>query len=781
MLGGPQVKESKLHPIPNGDSSLRGAVVFVHGLGGDAFSTWKTGKAENDTWPHWLAHDLLGIRVYSLDYDASPTAWLGSAMPLVDRATNILSHLEFEHDLRRLPTVFVCHSLGGLLVKEVLHQAETLNCEPWKELIAQTKGVVFLATPHSGARLANYVTGLGTLFGLRPGVNVDELKANESMLRGLNTWYAQNTARLGINNLVFFETRDTKGIHIVDETSANPGLADVIPRPIDADHFEICKPNAREALTYRIVKSFLEPHFPDLRSLLGADRIVRREDEWPIRFFISYQRRASQDAGLAGFLQTGLEALGNEVFIDTEIPVGVDWAAEIDRRIAWCDYLVVLLSADAAQSEMVQGEVRRAHRRRGSDGRPHILPVRVKFDGSLDYELDCYLGRTQYTLWKSDDDSERVLKALIADTKNPATRRGQDMEREVSEPPPFAPQKPAPSIDPRLLRAPGGTIRLNSKFYIRRLADDRIEASAQRGDETVVIKGPHQSGKSSLLIRYLKACGDAGRHCALFDFQLLDDQQLNHYPTLLTQIARWAARWLGVHLDTEPNLSDQIQLTYFIEDTLIPMVRGPITLAFDEVDRVLGRPYHADFFSMLRFWHNQRAGPFSAWDKVDLALVISTEPYLLIDCADRSPFNVSPPIELSSFSRQNLDELNARYGGTLSAPQLDQLYRLLGGHPFLTRLAYFRLLVDPAISFDELDERADDISGPFGDHLRAKLSWLGRDNELLGAFKQVITNRTVPNEDTYLRLRGAGLVVRQNGETVPANILYARFFKQVAG
>ena len=503
------------------------------------------------------------------------------------------------------------------------------------------------------------------------------------------------------------------------------------------------------------------------------------EAEQTARFFISYRRSAQQDADLAAYLKAGLEARGHEVFIDTAIQPGADWAVEIDRRIAWCNYLVALLSEDAAQSEMVQGEIRRAHRRRDSDGWPRILPVRVKFDGQLDYELDSYLARTQYLQWASDADSERIIEALLSTIKTPGANEAQDIEPDPWKSLPVTGQKPTPSIDPRLLAPPGSAIRLDNEFYIRRLADGRINAAAQRGGETVVIKGSRQSGKSSLLLRYLQACRDAGRRIALLDLQIFNDQQLDDYPTLLTQIARLAARRLGIRLDAEPQISDQMQLTFFIEDTLIPQTGGPITLAFDEVDRVLGRSYRAGFFSMLRLWYNQRAEPCSAWEHVDLALVISTEPHLLIDSADRSPFNVSLPIELGSFSRQHLDDLNGRYGDALSAPQLDQLHGLLGGHPYLTCLAYFRLLVDPGMSFDELDETAADITGPFGEHLRAKLSWLGRKERLLDALKQVIANRTVPGEDAYLRLRGAGLVARHNGRTVPANLLYARFFRQV--
>ena len=44
------------------------------------------------------------------------------------------------------PTVFVCYSLGGLVLKKIL------QCYP--DLGKSTKGVVFLATPHHGSPAA---------------------------------------------------------------------------------------------------------------------------------------------------------------------------------------------------------------------------------------------------------------------------------------------------------------------------------------------------------------------------------------------------------------------------------------------------------------------------------------------------------------------------------------------------------------------------------------------------------------------------------------------------
>jgi hypothetical protein len=228
-------------------------VVFIHGLDGGARSSWR-GKETSSFWPLWLAEDIEGIAVWSVGYDAWSSKWRGRAMPLQDRAINLLAQLQ-SHGIGERPLCFVTHSMGGLLVKEMmLHAAE--GRDHFAPFAIVAKGVVFLGTPHTGSDLARFVDALGAVY--RGTCAVEDLKRNSAHLRHLNDRYRDwVVADTSLRNLVFFETHQTRGVRVVDEASSNPGLPGVRPIPVDSDHIDICKPAGRGSVVYGQVKRFI--------------------------------------------------------------------------------------------------------------------------------------------------------------------------------------------------------------------------------------------------------------------------------------------------------------------------------------------------------------------------------------------------------------------------------------------------------------------------------------------------------------------------------------------
>src|SRR5262249_31646031 len=147
-----------------------------------------------------------------------------------------------------------------------------------------------------------------------------------------------------------------------------------------------------------------------------------------------------------------------------------------------------------------------------------------------------------------------------------------------------------------------------------------------------------------------------------------------------------------------------------------------------------------DFFAMLRSWHNLRANPLrKAWKKLDVVLVTSTEPFLLIDRGDQSPFNVGEVLSLENFTCDQVSELNRRHGSVLPDGEVQELWTCLGGHPYLTRKGFYVIQASaPRMTLAKLCTDSIDDVGPFGDHLRNHLLRLYGHPELVTAMVSIV-------------------------------------------
>lgn len=245
---------SELLRIANCDTNLRkGDVIFLHGLNGHAEETWRS--SDDFFWPQQVGIDLPEIGIWSVQYDAASSKWFGHAMSIVDRATNIL-HLLVNHRIGEFPFVLVTHSLGGLLVKQLVHAALSYGQTDWSQCVSNLRGIVFLATPHTGSSLATFIDKFR--LGARTTELVNELRDNAPMLQDLAMTFRQHSSQLGIRIQVYRETKTTTMVLVVDAASSDPGMPGVVVIPVDADHISICKPADQNAEVYVGIKNFIK-------------------------------------------------------------------------------------------------------------------------------------------------------------------------------------------------------------------------------------------------------------------------------------------------------------------------------------------------------------------------------------------------------------------------------------------------------------------------------------------------------------------------------------------
>ena len=497
------------------------------------------------------------------------------------------------------------------------------------------------------------------------------------------------------------------------------------------------------------------------------------------RIFLCYKRGAQPDEELMLYLYQELGKV-HEVVIDQQMPVGAVWREHIQAELEGCDFLIPLLSDHSAHSEMVAYEISTAHHLSAArHGKPVILPVRVAYTQPFDYPLSAYLNHLNWAMWSTRDDSVRLAQELLM-----AIDGGQlsltDMQAKSSVMAGQQITRPTASADPARLERPGGTMDGESCFYIERHGDAICQREMAHPGSTIVIKAARQMGKSSLLVRAAGQAAMMGRRVVFLDFQLLDETMLDSPERFFQGFCRWIADELDMDEKVERAWSGGLghvqSCTKFIRRTILRTLDCPLTLALDEVDRMLDCPFRSDFFGMLRSWHNSRLGG-NEWSKLDLLLVISTEPYLLIEDLNQSPFNVGEVIRLEDFNLAQVMELNTRYGASFSPGQVERLFALLGGHPYLVRQALYRVAC-AEMEAEALFQSAAQESGPFGDHLRFHMACFSQHPALARAMRQVVTRRACPDEMLYNRLHAAGLALRQGSQVVPRCALYAEYFKE---
>ncbi|MEQ9236736.1 AAA-like domain-containing protein [Coleofasciculus sp. E2-BRE-01] len=522
----------------------------------------------------------------------------------------------------------------------------------------------------------------------------------------------------------------------------------------------------------------------NLPNLIPGDTLAATNQPQVI---LSYHCGTDPDKSLAIQIETALTTQGCQVFIaNGSLRMATQGLQQIYAELNRCDRVVLLLSPLAASSEMVTEEVQWAKRRRDQhpEGKPDILTIRINCPWTLlNHDLRGYLKGVSQQEWRSPEDTPIVLN-LVRDwlsTDQPTTKTNAD-QKSSTFPSPYSltpNHPPQPVAEPEL---PRGQVELASAFYVERPGVEQrcYEAVAKPGS-LIRIKAPRQMGKTSLMARILHRGTQLNYATVPLSFQLADSNVF----TNLDRFLQWFCAVITLELELPDRLDKYWSQTFgskvscksYFERYLLATIATPLVLGLDEVDRVFHYPeLTADFFGLLRSWHEE-AKNREIWRKLRLVVVHSTEAYIPMDI-NQSPFNVGLPIDLPEFAAAQVQDLAQRHGLAWESNQVEQLMAMVGGHPYLVRLALYAI-ARQEITLAQLLTTAPTDAGLYGDHLRRHLWNLSQHPELATALKKVVTaNSPIQLEPMQgFKLHSMGLVNLQGNEVTPRCDLYCQYFR----
>ncbi len=487
-----------------------------------------------------------------------------------------------------------------------------------------------------------------------------------------------------------------------------------------------------------------------------------------------------RDREIAALLGQYLSEHGHQVWNTFSVSDDSEWSDAVTRRIHESHvFIVVLTKKGVEHNEDVVEQTGMALESLAESRRPAILGVRVLYDGPLGPEMDLILRTQRVLTWRTAADLPKILDAIRAispHTEPPEAVRPTDRSREVQ---PLLPKLEDDRDAIFFLGARGGPSDIHDPLYVKRAVDERVAQAARLG-ESIIVHGPPQRGRTSVLFRYAAASTAQKKTAVILDLTNMHGAMKGGLDGLLAAIAEELASSLGLHTQIPP-MQRLSQMKMFMEKVVLPGSQGGLTLALDNVDRVMGHSYQDEFFSMLRHWYEASKSPTSShWRTLSIALSISTSPTELIKDEHVSPYNVFRRFDVDNLAEEECVLLDERYPAKvrLGPMGVSTLYALLGGHPYLTRTAYY-LVACEGMSLQQLRDRALDLNGPFGFHLRSLVLRFGeREKPLLAGILRVLLKQPIEMW-MAVRLLALGIIVPEVDGWRFSCDLYRRFFARL--
>ncbi|MCC6558631.1 MAG: AAA-like domain-containing protein [Polyangiaceae bacterium] len=340
--------------------------------------------------------------------------------------------------------------------------------------------------------------------------------------------------------------------------------------------------------------------------------------------------------------------------------------------------------------------------------------------------------------------------------------------------PPPEPLAPTAGYDPQCYVPHGDTER-------------RVLSGLAEAGSPVVILGPSRSGKTALLRHVLDAaCQDdraAGKQsrAALIELSAFDPEAQESYEDFLHELgSRLVEQVEGDEAWMEqawarPQTAAR-RLTWLLKHHVLHTVTERLIIAIESGDQLPRFKLWDSVLGLLRAWAQE--SKTAPWDRLRIAIAISTEPTLLKEELHRSPFfNAAMLVRLDDLGEAQVKQLQDCYRLRWSDAERAELTALVGGHPYLLRLAMYEAALR-GTSVRRIVEDARRGGGIFLDFLDQRRRKLEPD--LRKALCALLDGRAAElHPDIEDRLRGAGLLRGSPGSYRLRCPLYEGYFRDV--
>lgn len=219
-------------------------------------------------WPiDWLPQKFPQIRILGLQFESALSYWVKKVCPceqdnlkLKFRSTDYLQRLSSAGIGDGRPVVWVCHSMGGLIVKHIINQSLESKDPQIRKIGESTAGIVFLGTPHRGSSIAKYSQQTALLW---PTIEVKDMEENSKELLKLHDKFLENIVKLRqpVEIVSIAEGSPMKVFQnikmiVVPMQSAFLGYGDFYVS--NENHLNLSKPISQNSFIYLTVVNILE-------------------------------------------------------------------------------------------------------------------------------------------------------------------------------------------------------------------------------------------------------------------------------------------------------------------------------------------------------------------------------------------------------------------------------------------------------------------------------------------------------------------------------------------